>query len=491
MSAISIGKSDGLIMKATVTAGTGYSVEDEKIELYLPERKYEKPRMEMRPSKTLYKEISNGWQCAVRIETYTPDGKKRELYFAPESIVINGTQSGWGGEESDYYLELELENLQIVRRFLPRRDIENEAGTIMFWISGSDLLKPFGSMESSVMGEVKYVQEHRASFEISEDFKITFWLQFDFKEKENGDLVMMPYLVGRCETSTSVGEIGVVNEKYLDLLDDFLLISSFAERRRICCLGWEGSDSEFSSTYYRGNYSFPANGKDNVNARGLFEGKSGREFIDQAHRKFVDLEGKDIVRNALYSVIPSHKENIEQRYLSLFSGLESLVLNYRKNNKSEFVFEDEQWGKVRSHIKSSIKNSEMHFVDKEKRSYLYKNLSSLNRVPLQDVFVSFCKEFQVEIDDLWPVFGDQERCGLVEVRNKLAHGDPLPQSVYGSLQLAVFHLQAVLERMLLSLFGWDFSRSTVSRRYIDKVYYPYFDLNEEVNNMSKYLRSKK
>jgi hypothetical protein len=58
-------------------------------------------------------------------------------------------------------------------------------------------------------------------------------------------------------------------------------------------------------------------------------------------------------------------------------------------------------------------------------------------------------------DDLWPVFGENS---LYKIRNLLAHGD---RTKLGSVyHIAQEQLQTLIERLVLVLLGFDYSKST-------------------------------
>ncbi|MFL0809354.1 MAG: hypothetical protein K6L76_02965 [Agarilytica sp.] len=479
----------GQLLRATITTKSGEVIEDEKIILFVPERKYHKPRIEIRPTREAYKKMSNDWTCSVEAIRGELNDSDYELFIAPEANIIKSSARYWGGTDTECYLELDLEHFQIVRKYPSRKASEKDSGKIHFWVSSCSFLEPIGGRSITAEGEVNYDQKDRPSYLLSGEINIEFKLLFSHRDEDNGDLTIWPYLIGECETPLSSNAIEDINNKYLPLIDDFLLICSFAERRRICCLGWEACDNDHASEYYRGEFAFPKERDKESTIQGVIERTYASEFITQAYKVFSESESKVTMRSALYAAVPVSESVLELKFLRLFSGIESLVLGFRKQNQSEFILNGEDWKKFRSQLKSCLKNSGLEFIDSEQRSFFYKNISGMNRIPLKDVFDKFCRAYDVPLDDLWPVFGDKNRSGLVDIRNKLSHGDPLPQSVYGAMQIASFHLEVVLERMFLRVFGWQVEKSTVNERYLEKVYFPDSNLDNEIDVITHFLKN--
>ncbi len=115
---------------------------------------------------------------------------------------------------------------------------------------------------------------------------------------------------------------------------------------------------------------------------------------------------------------------IEASFLRMFSGLETLILDFRRRENIEFILSEEDWPGLKSYIEKCIKNSTNPNLGKEQRKSICRNLDGLNRVSLREAFEAFCEKYSVDLSDLWPIFREGRKVGLADIRNKLIHGDP-------------------------------------------------------------------
>ncbi|MBW4055990.1 MAG: hypothetical protein HIU83_11450 [Proteobacteria bacterium] len=106
---------------------------------------------------------------------------------------------------------------------------------------------------------------------------------------------------------------------------------------------------------------------------------------------------------------------------------------------------------------------------------------------MREAFESFCKKYTIYLTDLWPVFGENDAVGLVDIRNKLIHGDPLDHDVFGTLIIAKEHLKYTLERVLMRILNWNLAKSKVSPEYLAIYGFGMKDLQTEPKKLSKYI----
>lgn len=135
----------------------------------------------------------------------------------------------------------------------------------------------------------------------------------------------------------------------------------------------------------------------------------------------------------------------------------------KRRKNIEFVLDDEQWKSFRSYLQGCIKKSESPSLTSEQRASIYTKLGELNRVSLSEAFDLFCKEYCIDLSDLWPVFSsEKDKAGLVNVRNRLVHGDPFPPTQLHQLAVAREHLQYTLERTLVRVLGFEVAKTNVA-----------------------------
>src|SRR5262249_12646740 len=89
------------------------------------------------------------------------------------------------------------------------------------------------------------------------------------------------------------------------------------------------------------------------------------------------------------------------------------------------------------------------------------------RVPFGTALERFCHEYDVQLDDLWPVVNDERgEVSLTGIRNRIVHGSTLTPRQFHALIGARWHMGGGLERALLAVVGWPLERSEVRRDFV-------------------------
>lgn len=129
----------------------------------------------------------------------------------------------------------------------------------------------------------------------------------------------------------------------------------------------------------------------------------------------------------------------------------------------EFLMDGDRWKKLEKELKKAVKASVPPISD-EKRGLLYEAFAGAARVPLRERFNAFATEYRLDVSDLWPAF--EHKISLVNIRNRVVHGDFETDRHLGSLVVASSHLRWTLERMVLAVLGWPMSASEVAPRFL-------------------------
>jgi hypothetical protein len=194
-----------------------------------------------------------------------------------------------------------------------------------------------------------------------------------------------------------------------------------------------------------------------------------------AYRRFKELEPKGPIRHGLYGTLPLHDRTMESSVLSMFLALESLTLFFRRQNDLEFILPEGEWEEFERELRAWIK-AQQHLRDKPvDRSLVYGKIKELNRPPFTAVFERFVEKYQIDISDLWPVTG---KGSLLELRNRIVHGEVFSQLQAWALSSATQHLQWLLERIVLTILGWPIEQSRVSAQAL-KFMCAYVDWKED------------
>jgi hypothetical protein len=144
------------------------------------------------------------------------------------------------------------------------------------------------------------------------------------------------------------------------------------------------------------------------------------------YRRFEKLTHKEQFSHAIYPLISDADKTTEMSYFSLFSALESALL----------------------------------FANKTFRLFPKRHQNLHTRWSL------FNARFTVDVSDLWPLTDNTTGITLVQLRNKVAHGEYLNPAQTLALLYAREHLRWAVERVLLSLLGWPIPRSKVSPGFL-------------------------
>ena len=455
--------------------------------IYLPERTHEKPYVVFKPSKEDAHKIMGSHKVALKAAIYGFDKEIQTTIEAPEVYFSGGFTKHWGNDISETTVPGEPQDLHVIHHL---RNHEGQEKThIVFWVSPNKFLTPSMICSNSYTGEIKYELIRNLEFGIKDDVQIVFEKHFNSKTGKNGDLIQWSFLVACADLKVPADDVETLKTNILPDIDDFLLIASFAARERTGCLGWTATDKNSHSIFYRGKYTFPKGNDDSSMDYGVIDIQHFERFMQTCYPAFLRFENKLAIRNALYSAVPSTPQTLETSFLRTFSGLETLILDFRRRENLEFTLIEDEWPALRKYLQKCIKESTKPKLEPEQRASIYCKLGELNRVSLGEAFDVFCQKYAIDLEDLWPVFGNKEIVGLTDIRNRLIHGDPFPDDLFETLIVAKEHLKYTLERIIVRVLGWDVGETKVSPAYLGKHFLVMKDLPSEQTRLSEYIHS--
>ena len=416
---------------------------------------------------------------------YGFDNAKELTIESPEVYFSGSSKKYWGRGISETTIPGEPQDLHIIQHARASADAKHTQ--IVFWISPNRFLTPFMSSTSSYIGDLKYERIRNAEFVMKNKVKLIFDKHFRSKKAANGDFVQWSFLVACAELELPADAAEALKKNILPDIDDFLLIASFAARQRTACLGWTASDKNSYTTFYRGNLVFPHNDDDTGLDDGLIDSRDVEKFIHVCYAAFLKYENKLALRNALYSAVPAQSHTLETSFLNLFAGLETLVLDFKRREDLELVLKGDEWLSLRRYLKKCIKDFTDPSLDVNHRASMYRKLDELNRISLGEAFDFFCKKYSIDLSDLWPVFRKNGFVGLVDIRNKLIHGDPFSHDMFGALVVAKEHLLYILERALTRVLQWDVAKTKIASAYLQSHMTAIKDMASEQARLSEYI----
>jgi hypothetical protein len=231
---------------------------------------------------------------------------------------------GMGSQENIWLAEpVDLE----VRKFFSSRDKDDDILYVNFWLTPSTLLTPAKIMEFSGTGQVNVKTVRDFKYKLIDDTCFVF--DTNFKHcYENEELKTFSELVAKCEFRKSVKDLKQLN----DFLEDFLLIVSFAERNRCVCVGWDVKGKGSLINFYRRNISIPKKIKKPSVEDTLIDISEFYEYINIAYRKFIQIDEKEFIRQAIYQLVRK-RETLELSFIGLYAAIENIVSSFRNQHE--------------------------------------------------------------------------------------------------------------------------------------------------------------
>jgi hypothetical protein len=399
-------------------------------------------------------QISHSFEFSIYCEIRDHSGKIRQTITADKVYIKDQSSTYWGfGTEN--YLAAEPTDLKIIN-FLNGDEPKNEESHGNFWLTPCNLLNPAKILERSYTGEVKIRMVRNLEFQLTSDLQLSFNKRYRYISNKD-DTISFSELVAEFDIPSMKFNIDL----FLNNLDEFLAITSFAARTRCICLGWENEDGHTYTKVYRRGISIPEKMKDNEN--NLINLRDFEEFINHSYKIFLDLDPKTLVLEALYRAVPFMDQTIDSSFFTIFSGIEALVLFHRKNQHREFILDDmDEWKAFRKDLEAFIKSHNLFSADSDKRRYTYEKIPELNRVSFGTAFKEFTEFYNIYLQDLWPLTDQKEGISLSEIRNRIIHGDTFSRKERRALVSAKEHLEWIFERSILGILGWSINKSYVS-----------------------------
>lgn len=444
---------------------SGMEIKGVPCKIFLPEYTTQKPLLKFRPTKEQYSMIRVSNEGSFRAEIFGFDQQKQVSIFAPLVYFSEMMTKSWGPEFSESSFNGEPQHLQILRHLSG----EPKPGKtyLTLWISPNPMLGPSMVQKSEFTGDIKYERIRQLEFRVSDNLLIKFDKYFKTSNLSNNEIKQWSYLVGCTEFEVPGKQIDFYKAEILPKIDDFLIIASLGSRTRTACVGWQACDPQCLATYYRGDFVFPKGEKEPSFDQGLVWLKDFYEFLKVCYSAYLNHPNRKAIKDAIISVVPGRPRTIEESFLSMFAGLESVILDYRRRENLEFVISDkDEWNQVKKDIKNKVKEAILPKLTSEQRCFVYTKLDDLNRISLQVAFERFCTKYDIDLTDLWPLFKKGNIYGLSDIRNKLIHGDRSLDKFHDALSIANENLRFMLERILVHVLGWPVMNTEVSKDFL-------------------------
>ena len=451
-------KKEDYRLHVSLKGDEGHSVKNVLCKIYLPKRLTDPIELYFLPTK---EQTEESWSIPFNFSIYGErkdrSGKVNTIVQANEVYNKDMSVTEWGDGVSETLLigdpvDLKISNL--ISQSKAEKGNDSLKGS--FWLTPSIMLSPKKQIKRSFTGKVNVKTVGRFEFQLISDVTLSFDYHYKFSKNENEDTISFPELVAEFEIKSKEKDVN----KLLGPLDDFLLLTSFAERQRCVCLGWDSVDSYSYTHFFRRYMRIPQILRShNFNATLIFT-KDFSKFIISTYKKFTEAKDNKLLRQAIQRAIYSLHEMSHNVFLTLFSGIESLVLLAHK----ESILSPTEWKEFKKYVKAFIKESPHLKGEKNKnrRTLIYEKIPALNEVAFSTAFKKLCSDYKIDLSDLWPVIDKKKGVTLYAIRNRLIHGDVLSFQEEHSLVWAGSHLRWTLERLILSILEWPIVDSRVS-----------------------------
>jgi len=404
------------LVRATLSNRVGTTVRGVLCGVFLPKRLIDPIKLHFAPTPAqangLNLAIMAGRGSALSFRATTRYGGPR-IDFSADQVWCSsiGTGHQWGipfvsdftGDATEFH----------VVKFLGVEPGARLQGT--FFLTPNILINTAMSIMRSYTGSVKVRRICRPRISLRSGIRLAFTKHFRYRDGNGNETISFPELVAEFRTSAKTLDIAAASEH----VDTFLLLTSFATRHRCVCLGWSYADSRGAVVdHYRRDIVIPKERDISTNDT-LIDIAEFPKFIRAAYRSFCRFTEKEQFRRALYPLINDADKTTEMSYFSLFSALESSLLF------ADRTFRLFPRGHQKLHVRWRL----------------------------------FQAKYAVDLSDLWPITDQANGITLVQLRNKVAHGEYLNPAQTLALLYAREHLRWAVERVVLSLLGWPVSRS--------------------------------
>lgn len=437
-------------------------IENVRCKVYLPTRLMDPILLTFYPTEEQY-DLFHVFQGTVRGEVKGSSGSAGTRILANNVYFLEKHHSpifaDWVLDEEAFVVGKPTD-LRITRPRIDQDSASPKGVTGSFWLTPSEIFVPDQVITNSYTGDRTIDIRRKYSFTLANGLHLVFSEHFRHVRNENGDDVTFSKLVAEFESTEPPLTFEPTN--WFSDLDDFLLIASFITGWRCMCLGWEAVTPEGYTTFYRRDVRIPTL-KSNGLGKGLVSVGRFDELMKIIYSQFVDLEQKELIRQALQYLVSCYEGNIGERsFLVLYAALESLILWFRRKAQLETILLEEQWRQLRKELKECINHHPQLHGDQQKgkREGFYKNLLGLNKISLSKAFEQFCGHYAVDLRDLWPVFSKTKEISLSTIRNKIIHGALLEPLAEKALITANVHLQWTVVRLILAIFRWPVNDSS-------------------------------
>lgn len=373
-----------------------------------------------------------------------------------------------------------------------RKGARNKRNTVIrYYINKAPMFAPFFYTQTNENGNIKQKKGKPLEFKTLSGLTVISDTLFSFQSKD-GHLESDQYQILTTKISTTKNIIDTIKKEVNPHIDDIILLMSFLNDNRINYTSWRAELNSQTIFYYKSNVIKAENINSNPTTELINRGLI-MDFFESTLPLYSNSEYRDEIRNCINSLTIRKGNVIELAFLSYFQGLESLILVFKREKNVEFILDNEKFKALKKALEATI--TDLLPDNKVERGKIKNKLNELNRFSLKESALMFFQDYNIEIDDLWPLFDNVQKreTGLSTIRNFLIHGDLIPRNHLINVAIASEHLRILLTRCIFRLLNWDLSKTNVSEEHLKKNHYQFNIERKEkpIIELSEYFASKK
>jgi hypothetical protein len=451
-------------------------INDLQLEVYLPDNDKQNITLILRPNAQIYSEVMNIIDFEIDGYNKFPDSAINSRIKVSRAHILGGERSSFLNNDVQFVIYFSAYDLTITY-YRANKDIKQETVGYFNIIENFSLCRPkFRVFEPD--GSVTVTDTDKFVFTLRNGLEIKFDIHYISKNSSN-NLKTSSYPISVAEFTTKFDPEDI--NKNLIFIDELLILISYAIGARCVCTGWKALGYGKIVTYYRRDINIPKQ-KISKYYNYIIEPSDLRVFLEKTYPIFTRFELSEVFKNILPPSTRTDKVITETRFLILISVLESIILKYKQTFNCESILSKEDFNKLRTKIQQIIKEHFNQSDRSEERRMMYEKISELNRISFASAFKLFISEYNLNIQDLWPlVDDDNSKTTLISIRNQLIHGVLFNDIQLRSLGIATIHLQLIVDRAILILLKYDIEKTRVSSNYFEHYY------GSEIKDIAKYL----
>src|SRR5690606_11868812 len=215
-------------------------------------------------------------------------------------------------------------------------------------------------------------------------FRFERHLEFEQGQEAHTSTTVRSFLTANTKVDTAQDVYSTVDGVLLPRLWDVLHLASFAARERTRVYRWSAITASEHVSVYLGNVAPIRLQDDQSSIDTLIDKSDFDEFmrVGLATLRGADLARAELGRSSILRAVRDSSEPAEARYLSLFSALESVLLQYRRQENLEYTVTKSAYKKLRQALEICLADNSDLFPSEFHRLSAVRSIVALKRITI-------------------------------------------------------------------------------------------------------------